>query len=762
MSGEASPRDTARPAVQIAAWLAATLLALLASAAARAETLVPRTVIALYDGGEGRSYHFTRLHRAAEMPLNHLGLVVIPHDVSRGLPPPELMRGARGVITWFSSAPIRDPQAYLAWLDEQMNEGLRVVMIGDIGFSLSSLSALAVRRRFERVMSRIGIEWQGEWVSLTYGARIVAKEPAMVEFERVYPKVLQPYLRASAAGRDARAFLSIARQGQGDEDDLVVVGPAGGYIASGYAALLRDDPPFVRAWYVNPFQFFRAAFATDDVPKLDTTTLSGRRIYYSHIDGDAWHNVVSLELYRDRRAVSAEVVFEQIVQKYRDLPVTVAPISADLDVTWYGNEEARALARRIFAMPNVEAGSHTHSHPFAWMFFRNPDPRREAPYLPRYPQRPGKSLAESVWDGGASAQPSGRAVEPIDGVYERPRSYAVKPFDIGQEIEGSARIIQDLLPAGRRVEVMQWSGDTTPWAGVLAQTRKAGMRNINGGDPRMDGLFDSYAWVSPVARHVDGEWQIYSSGANENIYTDNWRRRFYAFRYLIDSLRNMETPVRIKPINLYYHFYSAEREEGLSSLLAILDYVRTQNVAPVATSRFAAIADGFLTGRLWQIGERQWRVENRGALQTVRFDRASMLAVDFARSRGIVGQTHFQGSLYVALDATVDEPVVALTDYQSPERAPDASMPYLVEARWHIERVERQDLSWRFRGQGFGPGQFVWKVPAAGRFVVTADSGEGPNTNTATAGGDGLLRFTVAVAGETGVEISVRPEAAAQ
>ena len=33
--------------------------------------------------------------------------------------------------------------------------------------------ALQVRRRFERVMSRIGIEWRGEWVSLTYGARIV-------------------------------------------------------------------------------------------------------------------------------------------------------------------------------------------------------------------------------------------------------------------------------------------------------------------------------------------------------------------------------------------------------------------------------------------------------------------------------------------------------------------------------------------------------------------------------------------------------------
>lgn len=729
---------------------------------ARAETLVPRTVIALYDGSEGRSYAYTRIHRTAEMPLNHLGLVVVPHDIRRGLPPAEIMRGARGILTWFSSAPIADPAAYLAWLEEHMNDGKRVVVMGDVGFALASLGSIPVRKRFERVMSRIGIEWRGEWVSLTYGATIVAKEPAMVEFERVYPRVLQPYLRVSAAGREARAYLSLARRGQAGDDDLVVVGPAGGYVASGYAALLRDEPPLVRAWYVNPFHFFRDAFATDDVPKLDTTTLSGRRIFYSHIDGDAWHNVASLELYRDRPAVAAEVVLDQIIRKYPDLPATVAPISGDLDTSWYGSDEARSLARKIFAMPNVEAGSHTHSHPFAWTFFRDGDAKREAPYLPRYPARPGKSRAESVWDAGAASNADDKSPDAIDGVYERPRSYAVQPFDLGLEIEGSVRIIQDLLPPGKRVEIMQWSGDTAPWDKVVSMTRKAGLRNINGGDPRMDGLFDSYAWVSPLGRRVGNEWQVYSSGANENIYTDNWRRRHYAFRYLIDSLRNMETPVRVKPINLYYHFYSAEREEGLSSLWAILDFVRTQDVAPVATSRFAAIVDGFLGARIWKIGDRRWRIENRDGLETVRFDRASTVAVDFARSVGVIGQTHAQGSLYVALDGAVEEPIVALTAYDRPDRAPDAAVPYLVESRWRVERLARDDKGWRFRAQGFGTGQFVWKVPAAGRFTVSADAGEGPRTSVAAAGQDGLLRFNLAVAGEGGVEITIRPEAAAR
>ncbi|MGH7005233.1 MAG: hypothetical protein ACREIP_14915, partial [Alphaproteobacteria bacterium] len=60
---------------------------------------MPRTILALFDGGEGKSYNFTRLHRPAEMPLNHLGLVVVPHDITTGLPTAEAMRDVRGILT---------------------------------------------------------------------------------------------------------------------------------------------------------------------------------------------------------------------------------------------------------------------------------------------------------------------------------------------------------------------------------------------------------------------------------------------------------------------------------------------------------------------------------------------------------------------------------------------------------------------------------------------------------------------------------------
>jgi hypothetical protein len=721
-----------------------------------AEGAIPRVIVALYDGGHD-DYVYTRLHRPAEMPLNHLGLVVIPFDISTGLPPDRLMRDARGIITWFSGEPIKDPAAYVAWLDRQTAAGKRYVMIGDIGFHAEALDAPALRARFARVMARIGVVWHRSWVSLTYGKRIVAKDRAMVEFERPYPKLLPAYPHTERTA-DARAYLSVAREDQDGQDDLVVIGRDGGYIAAGYAALLHDTKPIVRAWYVNPFRFFRFAFATDDLPKLDTTTMSGRRIFYSHIDGDALQNVASLEIYGTRKVLSAEVVYEQILRKYPDLPVTVAPIAGDLDPAWYGTEETRDVTRRILALPNVEAGSHTYSHPFAWAFFRNYDSKREAPFLSLYPPRPGQTLDASVFDADAAEESADDPPKPIDGVYTRPRSYAVTPFDLDFEIEGSVREIEKLMPPGKHVKIMQWSGDAMPWAAAIAKTRKAGLRNINGGDPRMDGRFDSYAWLSPLARRVGGQWQVYTSGANENIYTDDWHHRFYAFRSLIGTLKNTETPIRVKPINVYYHFYSAERPEGLNAVRAVLDYVRRQPIAPIATSRFAAMVDGFLAARIVALGPSRWRIENRDGIETARFDHASMRAVDFSRSVGVIGQRHVQGSLYVALDSAVAAPIVALEDCSEAWRAPDAPVPYLSQARWRVQNVEWQRDGWSFDTQGFGAGAFDWRVPDAGAYRV--DIGDDHSALRVTAGADRHLRFTVPVSGEDGIAITVRREVA--
>jgi hypothetical protein len=720
---------------------------------AAAENAVPRVVIGLFNSADEGTYRRSRLHRLAEMPLNHLGIVLIPHDVQKGLPSEETMRDARGIVTWFSYVAFPNSTAYLSWLDQQTERGKRLLILDHIGIDPGQLEGLVARKLFDRVLGRLGLRWEREWVQLTYASRLVASDPAMVGFERTFPPILAPYHRVSLIPGKARSHLAVRRVGRSETDQLIVTGPGGGYAGEDYSGALPVDE---WSWYINPFEFFRAALGTDDVPKLDTTTLAGRRIFYSHVDGDGWHNISSAEAYRGKQTTSAEVHYEQIQAKYPDLPVTVGPISGDLEVSWYGDESARKVARNMFELPHVEAGSHTHSHPFAWGFFQNPDPRREIPFLKLYPPRPGHMQSDSVWQPDRAMTEGPPPAADMSSHYVRPRSYAVKPFDLDLEIGGSVKLIQELLPQGKHVALMQWSGDTSPFERAVELAAQAGVRNINGGDPRMDGVFRSYAQLSPLGIRVGRFWQVYTSGGNENIYTDNWRARFYGFRSLVETLQNVETPIRVKPINVYYHFYIAEREDSLNSLRYVLDFVRGQEIAPIATSGFAAIVDGFYSARIVRIGEGRWRIENRGALQTVRFDRASLKSVDFARSAGVVGQRHHQGSLYVALDPDIEMPVVALKAYDRPDRDPDAPVPYLISARWPVSEVKYEATGWRFRAQGFGAGEFAWKTPAGGRFSVEVSDGTLKKQLVAVADADGRLEFALPLEGMQGVEVAVR------
>lgn len=275
----------------------------------------------------------------------------------------------------------------------------------------------------------------------------------------------------------------------------------------------------------------------------------------------------------------------------------------------------------------------------------------------------------------------------------------------------------------------------------------------------MDGLFASYAQVQPLALKVGDERQVFSSASNENTYTDNWQRRFFGFRGLAETLERTESPMRVKPINIYYHFYSLEREDGLRALWHNIEYARRQEIAPISTSRFVAMVDGFHTARITSLGNQRWRIEHREAIETVRFDNASLLAVDFSLSEGVIGQRHFQGSLYVALDGRAPTPVVALKTHDAPHRDPVAPTPYLVHSRWRVYGVTHSDANWRYIAEGFGRAEFIWNVPTPGRYSITVSTrhGEKLETSEADAAADGTLRFEFSLSNQydDGVQIAV-------
>jgi hypothetical protein len=721
----------------------------------RAPRRVPRTILALYDSTYEREVADSPIHQIVEMPLNHLGLVVRYYDINQGLPRAHDMQDVRGVLTWFQSNAMVDPLGYLAWANSLIDSGTKFVIIGELSASRDFKNNITPVSALNRFWARLGIRSEEEWTRITYDLSIIRRDSSMIGFERPLEGVLPQFAQMKKVDPNAISYLTVRKGSDPRADsDLVVTNRNGGYIAGSYAHHYSEDLT-QRQWYVNPFEFFKVAFDTGDLPKPDTTTLMGRRIFYSHVDGDGWRNLTEVTGYRSKRALSAEVILNEVIRAFPDLPFTVAPIAADLDPVWYGTPSSLEVAKRILALPNVEAGTHTYSHPLDWKALVTETGTGSVSRglltmgLEILPSSVLKLLSGLLDPSGKVAGESRSKVH-ANGPYEKARTYDLHPFDLDNEIRGSAAFITRLLPPGKRVEIVQWSGDTTPFDAVVAASRAAGFRNINGGETRFDEERLSYGWVSPVGRQVGGTWQIYASNSNENNYTELWTDRFFGFRYLTKTINNTEAPRRVKPINVYFHMYSGEKLSSLRALVENLRYASSLEVCPITAGQYAAVADGFYSASMEALGSHIWRISNRGELQTIRFDDASRWGVDFTNSTGVVGQRHEQDQLYVALDAADPEPVIALRLGAATQR------PFLVQSRWRVSNVHSGPAEFSFTAAGYGTGGMQWKLPSAGHVTVKASNHLGRQwQKQAVTDSTGLLELQIPLDGQGPVLITI-------
>lgn len=714
--------------------------------AAAIDKPVAREILALYTRVEAERADYTRLHQVAQMPLNHLGLTLRYRAIEDGLPPLAELDGVRGVIVWFGGTGVLDdPRGFLRWARRVVDSGRDFVLLGELGFLEDKQRNIVPVDEVNRFLRAIGLRYDNRRVGVTYDVTPVMPDPTMVQFERELTGTLPGFPAMAVTDPLAKTYLKL-KAGAAPPSHVVVVTSNGGYAASGYELYrhrLEADGKFIRQWRIDPFRFFRQAFHLDDMPAPDTTTRDGRRIFYSHIDGDGWRNVTRIEDYQKARMLSSEVILRDVLKKFPDLPVTVAPIGADLSPDWYGTPETRRIAREIFELPNVELASHTLSHPFEWSFFEAPDNRkREREYFARYP---GAKKLLGVLDAPLTTPEAAVNDHKQYDVYARPRAFALEPFSMEAEIEDSRAIIESLAPPGKKMTLLQWSGDCMPFEDAIAETRRRGIANINGGDTRFDPEYPSYAWVAPTGLRVGDEIQIYSSNSNENTYTSDWTDRFFGFRYLERTARNTETPIRVKPLNVYYHMYSGERAAAVNAVISNYLYARNHPFHGLRTSTFARIGEGFYTTKLLRTEDGRWRVETRGALDTIRFDYALFKTVDFDRSTGVLGQRRLHGSLYVALDPAVETPIIALREVDNADWPRQAGRPYLVESQWDVRSLTLGEDRVAFEASGFGRGEMIWAMSAPGRYRVTMSAaGETLAQHTIDSDADGVIAFTAA------------------
>lgn len=714
-----------------------------------------RRVAVLWDSSVSARWRDTTGHQLLEMPLNRLGYAVVPVDAAKALPDPASIPDLRGVVLWFEGDSLPDPGAVLGFVERVQALGGKLVVMGDPALLRRTDGGEGVALAdANRAFARAGFRLNEGYVRITFDAEIVRRISAMVEFERPLDAVLPPFSIWRPADSRATSHLIVRRRNRPEtESHPVIVGPGGGLAAFGFTHFYEPELK-QRQWRLDPFAFLAAAFGHTGGPAPDVTTLAGRRIFFSHIDGDGWRNVTEVQPWRRARKLSAEVVLEDVLKRYPDMPVTVAPIAGDLHPDWCGTEETRDLARRMFALAHVEAASHTWSHPLDWSFFARADANaREAALLRRYPGcGVGPTRLQAAWRRvqtriAGPERDDGTEFEGQYGhsLYNTPRTYTIRPFDLDLEFEGAARWLETLAPPGTRIGLVQWSGNTLPYANALEAARRAGLRNINGGDTRFDREFNSVAYVAPVGRREGAHFQVYAAASNENTYTDLWTDRFFGFRALVETIENTGAPRRLTPINLYYHVYIAEKEVALRSLHENIAAIRQLPIVPIFASHYAAIAEGFDTARFARLGPRTWRIEDRGGLQTVRFDPPmDALAVDFERSTGVLGFARDAGALYVALDPDAAAPVVALSEGE-------AAAPYLVGSRWPVRGLARGADGFAFKAGGFGAGEMVWRVAPGSRWRIAREGGADIDADAAA---DGALRIDLGPG--HGREIDVR------
>jgi polysaccharide biosynthesis protein PelA len=577
---------------------------------------VPRWVLTLFGNAEQDVEDLVRwpidsgTAMVAQMALEWLGyevdyLNLHTHSLPADLDP----KFAAILLDRFLHLPRAKEAAVADWLIAQKERGRKIIFCGALPFTDDALT--------ERVLKAFGCGGTGRSVKAATGLRVLTTA-RQLNFEA--PLNLTPAgfhdLRAPAG---SEVLLSLAADGA--QFDPLFIAPWGGLLLDPYALFRRPD--LDELWLVDPFYFFHAALGRAELPVPDTTTRDGVRIFYSHIDGDGFRHASSVE--PGRR--SGELIVERVIKKY-PFPFTVSFIEAEIRGLVVDQKPGDAAllarqAREVLALPKVEAASHAYTHPFYW----NAGDRTVRDY-----KRANLLLAEPLNHTGV---------------------------ELRREIEGSVRFIErELCPPGKPVKIFLWSGNCRPWPEALRLVRELGIENMNGGETAMSRKRPSVTRVSARALPWDGELQITAANENENIYRERWAVSgdteapfFGGFLLAQDGFERMERPRRLKPVNIYFHFYSGDNLASLNALTRLFEWALKQELHSLTASDYARLVRDARATRVFRQSDTRWTLMNNGALRTFRLPKSASVP-DLAASRGVTGWRAAGDVLYVHTDGS--------------------------------------------------------------------------------------------------------------
>lgn len=578
---------------------------------------VPRRVLALYDG-EATPDGASNTYRFLQLPLEYHGYTVDLLDVRSGLPTFPLVGRYAGIVSWFTGT-LPQPERYREWLARQMSDGMRVAILGQLGFTPDRAT-----------LARMGL---GVMMEPLQGNVRIAAADALVGFEARPAPHTREAPRFRVDGADVQLHLGLS-------DDLgrmvaaVVTAPWGGMALDPY--LLEEGYGGRVRWVLEPFDFLREALQLPALPAPDVTTENGSRVMTVQVEGDGF----ALRSDMQEHPFSGKVV-AQFLEKRR-LPVTVSFIEGELSPAGLHPELSDSLedeARRIAKLPWVELASHSFSHPASW------------------PAETAEHLA-------------------VGGDY-RPNAH--------REVAGSVAYVKKLAPAGKDVGVFSWPGDGLPDAAALREAAKLDLVSVSGGYPQAPLGSLSVAGIRPVARRLgDGvgpgaPLQLNSPGIDGERFVDNAPQPLLTYDRVIEILQLTETPRRLKPLSLSFHFGMGVKVGSMKAIERVYAWAQEQGTLPLWTRELARRVEDFDQVVLARRRDGGWELQGLEDLRTVRLSPA-MGWPDLARSEGVVAVRDLPQGRYVGFDGR-RRVTLQLT------HTPPAT-PYLVWANARLARWE--------------------------------------------------------------------------
>ncbi|WP_245577129.1 polysaccharide deacetylase family protein [Maridesulfovibrio zosterae] len=624
---------------------------------------VKRKVLVLYvsDGAFPARENF--FMEGFALPLNYLGFMYQLIDFNDfDYPDSTEMEKYEAILTSFPDDKMAEPEKFLKWLAEQQKSGKKIIIIGSLGAYTNLENEVVDSALIKEIYSNLGFSWQGNATNDRMKLKYAAIDNKWMNFERKLPVFPYYYAQVVPVSNATSTWVAVSENGKTANGSVVATGPGGGFAFNGYIRW-QDPVNYLKQWYLNPFEFLRQSLGLQGMPAFTPTTLNGLRVAFAHIDGDGFAGYTEV----DKNKNCGEIIMERIFARY-DFPNSASVIAGEIDPDVRGSIDNVELARTLFDMKNVEPSSHTYTHPFAW----------------NAKLRDSKEYDQDF----------------IVGQYEK-TGYK---FNAKYEIVDSCNYISEsLAPAEKPCRVLFWSGMCDPTSEQVAIADNAGLLNLNGGDSVMDSRRNSYFGVSPLYLALGQYNQIFTGQANENILTNLWTGPFFGFRNIVETMKRTESPRRVMPIDIYFHFYSGEKFSSLQALEDVYEWVMNQDTARVYASSYIKMVRGFLTGVINKNDPDHYTFNGYGDCLSVRINSLNKVP-DLESCRNVIGYDILPDGVYIHLKPDTKQAELVLTG----DNGANSKYIYIKKASGWVRDLTHTANGVRFVFECFSKGKIVF------------------------------------------------------